>query len=49
MKLTIRDFLYSDKTGLPESYSEDEVTKKSKLVFGHYLTQQQQGFPLAAG
>ena len=49
VKLTIRDFLYSDKTGLPESYSEDEVTKKSELVFGHYLTQQQQGFPLAAG
>ena len=49
VKQTIRDFLYSDKTGLPESYSEDEVTKKSELVFGHYLTQQQQGFPLAAG
>ena len=49
VKLTIRDFLYSEETGLPESYSDDEVTMKSDLVFGHYLTQQQQGFPLAAG
>ena len=49
MKQTILDFLYSDETGLPESYSEDEVTMKSNLVFGHFLTQQQYGLTLAAG
>ncbi len=49
VKQTILDFLYSDETGLPESYSMDEVTKKSNLVFGHFLTQQQHGLALAAG
>ena len=49
VKQTIFDFLYSDETGLPESYSEDEITTKSNLVFGHFLTQQQHGFALAAG
>ena len=39
MKQTIFDFLYSDATGLPECYSEDEITMKSNLVFGHFLTQ----------
>ena len=49
VKQTIFDFLYSDETGLPESYSEDEITTKSTLVFGHFLTQQQHGMALAAG
>ena len=49
MKQTIFDFLYSDETGLPESYSEDEITTKSNLIFGHFLTQQQHGMALAAG
>ena len=49
VKQTIFDFLYSDETGLPESYSEDEITMKSNLVFGHFLTQQQHGLELAAG
>ena len=49
VKQTIFDFLYSDETGLPESYSEDEITMKSNLIFGHFLTQQQYGFALAAG
>ena len=49
VKQTIRDFLYSDETGLPESYSEDEITIKSDLIFGHFLTQQQHGLALAAG
>ena len=49
VKQTILDFLYSDETGLPESYSVDEITTKSNLVFGHFLTQQQHGFALAAG
>ena len=33
VKQTMFDFLYSDATGLPESYSEDEITMKSNLVF----------------
>ena len=49
VKQTIFDFLYSDETGLPESYSEDEITTKSNLIFGHFLTQQQHGLALAAG
>ena len=49
VKQTIRDFLYSDETGLPESYSVDEITMKSDLIFGHFLTQQQHGLALAAG
>ena len=49
VKQTIFDFLYSDETGLPESYSEDEITMKSNQIFGHFLTQQQHGLELAAG
>ena len=49
VKQTIFDFLYNDATGLPESYSEDEITMKSNLVFGHFLTQQQHSLALAAG
>ena len=49
VKQTIRDFLYSDETGLPESYSVDEITTKSDRIFGHFLTQQQHGLALAAG
>ena len=47
VKLTILDFLYSDETGLPDSYSEDEITEKANLVFGHFLTQEQRGLALA--
>ena len=49
VKQTIFDFLYNEETGLPESYSEGEVIIKSELVFGHYLTKQKHGCPLAAG
>jgi type I restriction enzyme R subunit len=36
VKITIRDFLWSDDTGLPvDTYSEDEVTAKSEEVFRH--------------
>lgn len=38
VKTTIGDFLYSEETGLPvDSYSEDEVTEKTNLVFLHVL------------
>ena len=30
---TIRDFLYADSTGLPESYTEQEVVEKTEAVF----------------
>ena len=49
VKQTIFDFLYSDETGLPESYSEDDIAVKSTMVFGHFLNQQQSGLVLAAG
>ena len=49
VKLTIFDFLYSERTGLPESYSEDEIKTKSNAVFGHFLTQQQHGLARAVG
>jgi type I restriction enzyme, R subunit len=35
MRQTIYDFLFDDETGLPESYSPDEIATKSQLVFGH--------------
>ena len=48
VKQTIFDFLYSDETGLPTSYSEAEVTIKSDMVFGHFLYHQQHGIELVA-
>ncbi len=48
IKQTIFDYLYSDETGLPSSYSEDEITVKSNLVFGHFLNKQQHGIVLSA-
>ena len=48
VKQNIFDFLYSDETGLPESYTEDEITLKSTMVFKHFLNQQQSGLVLAA-
>ena len=35
MRQTIYDFLYSDETGLPESYSQEDVAQKSQVVFRH--------------
>lgn len=36
VRLTIHDFLYSDKTGLPvESYEEAEVQERADRVFRH--------------
>ena len=48
VKQTIFDFLYSDETGLPASYSEAEITAKSNMVYAHFLCQQQQGAAFAA-
>ena len=35
MRVTIQDFLWSDATGLPESYTEGEVEERSDEVFRH--------------
>jgi type I restriction enzyme R subunit len=36
VRVTIRDFLWSDETGLPEKYySEEEVTEKAEDVYRH--------------
>ena len=35
MRQTIFDFLYSDETGLPQSYTPDEIASKSQVVFSH--------------
>lgn len=35
VRSAIFDFLYSDKTGLPAAYSEDEVRDRSEKVFQH--------------
>jgi type I restriction enzyme R subunit len=38
VRVTIRDFLWSDKTGLPvNAYTEDEVGVKAEDVFGAYI------------
>ncbi|MCZ6733262.1 MAG: hypothetical protein O7B27_12070 [Gammaproteobacteria bacterium] len=36
MRVTLRDFLWSDKTGLPVArYSEDDVNLRAEDVFRH--------------
>lgn len=35
MRQAIHDFLYSDATGLPESYQEAEIEAKAEAVFAH--------------
>ena len=34
----IYDFLYNDETGLPESYSPEEIQQKSAIVFAHVFS-----------
>ena len=35
LRQEIYDFLYNDETGLPESYTPDEIMQKSRVVFAH--------------
>lgn len=35
VRLAIRDYLWNEATGLPETYSEDEVRDKTEAVFVH--------------
>lgn len=37
MKTRIHDYLYDDKSGLPESFEIDEVDMKAEAVFAHVL------------
>ncbi len=48
MKQTIYDFLYRDETGLPESYSNAEISQKSEVVYLHLLHQCQHTAALSA-
>ena len=48
VKQTIYDFLYSDETGLPVSYSDAEIEQKSEVVYVHLLHQYQHTAALAA-
>lgn len=38
VRVAITDFLYDDRTGLPQSYEPDEVDVKAQAVFAHMLT-----------
>jgi type I restriction enzyme R subunit len=38
MRQAIHDFLYSDATGLPETYSEPEIEEKAQAVYRHVYT-----------
>lgn len=35
VRLTIRDYLWSDQTGLPETYLDEDVQDKTEAVFVH--------------
>jgi type I restriction enzyme R subunit len=39
VRIAITNFLYDDRTGLPESYATEEVDLKARAVFAHVLTQ----------
>jgi type I restriction enzyme R subunit len=35
IKIEIHNCLYNDATGLPENYTEDEISQKTDIVFKH--------------
>jgi type I restriction enzyme, R subunit len=37
IKVAIKDFLWSYKTGLPESFAPEEIEEKTEIVFSHVL------------
>ncbi|TXI26383.1 MAG: type I restriction endonuclease subunit R [Nitrosomonas oligotropha] len=43
IKIKIKDFLWDEKTGLPESFEPDEVDEKTEAVFKHLLVLQRSG------
>lgn len=38
VKITIKDYLWSEQTGLPETYTETEIELKADLLFQHIFT-----------
>jgi type I restriction enzyme R subunit len=40
IKIKIKDFLWNERTGLPESFAPEEVEEKTELVFKHLLVTQ---------
>ena len=34
MRMTIQDFLYNEMTGLPESYTDQEIIEKADAIYG---------------
>lgn len=38
VRVAITNFLYDDRTGLPQSYEPNEVESKAQAVFAHMLT-----------
>lgn len=43
IRVTIRDYLWDDKTGLPGSYDQPEIETKTDAVFAHLVMQARQG------
>jgi type I restriction enzyme R subunit len=37
IKIKIKDFLWDEKTGLPESFAPKEIEEKTELVFSHLI------------
>jgi type I restriction enzyme R subunit len=42
IRVTIRDYLWDDKTGLPGSYARPEIETKTDAVFAHLVMQARQ-------
>ena len=38
MRQTIYDFLFSDETGLPESYTIDDISEKTQTIYEYIFT-----------
>ena len=42
IKVTIKDYLWDEKTGLPEAFDQDEIEEKTDVVFAHLLVNARQ-------
>jgi type I restriction enzyme R subunit len=48
--IKIKNFLWDEKTGLPESFAPEEVEEKTDMIFKHLLiAAKSSGFPMQAG
>lgn len=43
IKVKIKNFLWDDKTGLPESFAPEDVEEKAEAVFGHLMVASRNG------